>query len=143
MKKIISFITISLFLGGCTTYYIPVESFKKQFSKIDSTQLINLSIQGPLNEGYNYRANPIEIIECVNKNGLPVTIKNSPSIEVRLTYGYRNRRIIFYFDRITVNQNKVYGVESRFFDFIRKSIPLDSITKIEIQDGRKRFSKVY
>lgn len=31
------------------------------------------------------------------------------------------------------------GVESRFIESIRSSIPIDRITKIEIQDGRKKF----
>lgn len=139
MSKTISIFILGLILSSCTTYYIPLDSFKQQFTKIDSTKLVNLSIQGPLNEQYNYLANPIPEIECFDKNGRLFILKNSPSIEIRFTYGYRNRRTVFYFDRISVNRHTVTGVESRFMDFIRKSIPLDSITKIEIQDGRKGF----
>jgi len=144
MSKTTSIIILGiLFLSSCTTYYIPLESFKQQFAGIDSTKLVNLSVQGPLNEQYNYQANPISTIECKDKNGKSFSLKNSPSIEVRFTYGYRNKRTVFYFDRISVNRNSVTGVESRFMDFIRKTIPLDSITKIEVQDGRKQFKKTY
>jgi hypothetical protein len=38
-----------------------------------------------------------------------------------------------------VNDDSVIGVQSRFVSAIRKTIPLDSITKIEVQDGRKKF----
>ena len=144
MSKTTSIIILGiLFLSSCTTYYIPLDSFKQQFAKIDSTKLVNLSVQGPLNEQYNYLANPISVIECIDKNGKSFSLKNSPSIEVRFTYGYRNKRTIFYFDRISVNRHSVTGVESRFMDFIRKTSPLDSITKIEVQDGRKQFKATY
>jgi hypothetical protein len=139
MRKTTSIIILGLLLSSCTTYYIPLESFKQQFTKTDSTKLVNLSIQGPLNEQYNYLANPVSEIECFDKNGKTFILKNSPSIEIRFTYVHRNKRTIFYCDRISVNRHSVTGVESRFMDFIKKTIPLDSITKIEIQDGRKGF----
>jgi len=144
MRKTTSIIILGiLFLCSCTTYYIPLESFKQQFTGIDSTKMVNLSVQGPLNEQYNYKANTISIIECKDKNGNPFSLKNTPSIEIRFTYGHRNKRKVFYFDRISVNRHSVTGVESRFMDFIRKTIPLDSITKIEVQDGRKQFNTTY
>jgi hypothetical protein len=139
MTKTIPIVILGLLLSACTTYYIPLVSFKEQFTKIDSTKLVNLSIQGPLNEQYNYLANPISEIECFDKNGKSFILKNGPSIEIRFTHGYKNKRTVFYCDRISVNRHSVSGVESRFMDFIKKTIPLDSITKIEIQDGRKGF----
>ena len=143
MRKIAYIIILGFSLSSCANYYIPLESFKEQFVKIDSTKLENLSIRGPLNEHYNYLANQISVIECFDKNGKPFRLRNSPSIEIRFTYGYKNRRTVFYFDRISVNRNSVSGVESRFMDFIKKTIPLDSITKIEVQDGRKGFKTTY
>jgi hypothetical protein len=139
MRKITPIIILGFLLTSCANYYIPLESFKQQFAKIDSTKLENLSIRGPLNEQYNYLANQVSDIECFDKYGKPFRLKNSPSIEIRFTHGYKNRRTVFYFDRISVNRNSVTGVKSRFMDFIKETIPLDSVTKIEIQDGRKGF----
>ena len=133
--------TISV-ITSCTTYYIPVSSFKEQFAGVDSTKLIEVKVQGPYSERYHYLAAPIATIQCVDKKGNPHQLTNSPSLETRFTYGNKNKRTIFYFDRIYVSSNAVIGVQSRFIESIRQSIPLDSITKIEIQDGRKKFKYV-
>ena len=132
-----------LLLTSCTTYYISLDSFKQQFAGIDSTKLKDVTVQGPgLFSRYYYKANPITTIKCVDKKNNPAQLTNSPSIEMRVTYGHKNKRTVFYFDRVYVSQHSLVGVQSRFMDFIRKSIPLDSITKIEVQDGHKKFSYV-
>ncbi len=135
------FIVIAAVLGitSCTTYLIPIESFKQQFSDVDSSEYVNVKVRGPIGEGYYYAANPIGTIKCVDKEGKPHILKNSPSIEIRFTYGDRNKRTVFYFDRIFVNDSCVVGVRSRFIPSLIKTIPINSIKKIEIQDGRKNF----
>ncbi|MEP7267596.1 MAG: hypothetical protein ABI844_08200 [Saprospiraceae bacterium] len=57
-------------------------------------------------------------------------------------YGDKNKRTVFYFDRIYVSECCVEGVESRFIQSIRKAIPLKGIKKIEVQDGKKNFHYV-
>ncbi|MDR1714898.1 MAG: hypothetical protein LBS20_03555 [Prevotella sp.] len=152
MKKYIyltlTFLTVVL-INGCTTYYISTDSLKQQFATIDSTKMKEVAVSGPamagagiLYKGYKYKANPIVTIQCTDKNGNPKELINSPSIETRITYGHKNKKTIFYFDRIYVDSKYVYGVGSRFIESIRSSIPLDSITKIEIQDGHKKFRYV-
>ena len=89
--------------------------------------------------GNRYLANPVKTIKCTDKNGNPAELQNSPSIEIRFTYGEKNKRTVFYFDRIFVSDSSVTGVESRFISSMRKTIPLKSITKIEVQDGRKNY----
>ncbi|GAP71366.1 hypothetical protein SAMD00024442_11_26 [Candidatus Symbiothrix dinenymphae] len=133
---------ILVLMTSCSTYYIPLDSFKQQFADIDSTKFKDVEVKGPTYLTYHYKANPITTIQCVDKDGNSHQIINSPSIEIRFTYGHKNKRTIFYFDRIYVGQNAVRGVESRFVESIRNTIPLDSITKIEIQDGHKKFSYV-
>jgi len=142
MKKTLLLLIAIVVITSCTTYHIPVNSFREQFAGIDSTKLIEVTVEGPVYKKYHYLANPITTIQCVDKKGNPHQIINSPSLETRFTYGNKNKKTIFYFDRIYVDENSVRGVESRFMDFIRKSIPLDSITKIEIQDGHKKFKYV-
>ncbi len=49
---------------------------------------------------------------------------------------------MFYFDLLRVNEISITGVQSRHMTWIRKTIPLNTIKKIEVQDGRKRFRYV-
>jgi hypothetical protein len=133
------FVTVLILLTSCSTYLIPIDSFKKQFNGIDSTKFRRVLVSGPIGESYSYDANPIVFINCVDKSGNPHELINSPSIEIRFTYGEKNKRCIFYFDRIFVSDSCVVGVQSRFFSSIRKTIPLKTISKIEIQDGKKNF----
>lgn len=143
MKNTPSFlfaVTIFLVLGlsSCKTYYIPVDSFREQFAGIDSTKFKEVKVRGPMGESYEYYANPIQTIRCIDKNNIQAELRNSPSIEIRFTYD-NNKRTVFYFDRIFVSNDHVVGVQSRFISSIRKTIPLKTITKIEVQDGKKNF----
>jgi hypothetical protein len=133
-----------LILNSCASYIIPIDSLKSQFAGIDSTKLIEVKVVGPYGERYVYFANPITTIWCMDSNGSSLHLTNSPSIEVRVTYMYesKSKRAIFYFDRLNIVNNNLVGVQSRFISAIRKSIPLDKIVKIEIQDGRKNFHYV-
>jgi hypothetical protein len=144
IKKLIFSICIFglILTTSCSTYLIPVDSFKKQFAGIDSTRLRQVNVIGPIGETYKYLANPLRTIKCVDKKGNPFELVNSPSIEIRFTYGDNNKRTIYYFDRIFVSDSCVVGVQSRFISSIRKTIPLKSISKIKIQDGRKNFHYV-
>jgi len=64
-------------------------------------------------------------------------LTNSPSIEMRVTHN--SKKTIFFFDRVYVGDSVLTGVESRFIPTARKSISLKEISKIEIQDGKKKF----
>ena len=126
---------------SCKTYQIPVESFKQQFSGIDSSKLVEVRLLGPFGEGGTYPANPIKTIRCVDKNNQEHLLPNGPSIEARFTYD-ANKKVIFYFDRLFVTDSTVTGIRSRFIGSMRKTIPLSSITKIEVQDGQKKYRYV-
>ena len=142
-KQLLSSIAIVLMcLSSCTTYYISLNSFKQQFANIDSTKLVGVSVKGPVGEIYYYPANPITTIKCVDKKGNASELQNSPSIEIRFTYGEKKKRTIFYFDRVYLSDSSVVGIESRFIQSIRKRIPLSGITMIEVQDGKKKFHYV-
>lgn len=143
-KKLISIFCITglLFMNSCTTYLIPLDSFKHQLAGIDSTDLKQVTLQDPYGIQYFYLANPIEKIQCLDKKGNPSVLPNGPSIEIRFTHGEKNRKTVFYFDRIFVSDSSVVGVQSRFISAIRKTIPLESITRIEVQDGKKKFKYV-
>src|SRR5258705_3546429 len=122
-----------LLLNSCTTYYMSTDSLKQQFAGVDSTKLKEVELEGGgilMPSGNSYLANPIKTINCTDKEGNPAKLENGPSIEIRFTYGQNNKRTIFYFDQIYVTDSTVTGVESRFIPSIRKTIPLNSITKI-------------
>jgi hypothetical protein len=126
-------------LTSCKIYYISPQSFKDQFAKIDSFALKPVTVIGPYGVRSEYLANPVEKIMCTDEKGKPSELTNGPSIEVRFTYGYKSKRTVFYFDQICVHQNAVVGTQSRFMSFLTKSIPMDSITKVEVQNGHKDF----
>src|ERR1700739_3856882 len=139
MKRFFLIILLALFFSSCANYYISVSSLKEQFTGIDSTKLREVGLSGPMVFDVHYKANPIRMINCTDKEGKPFQLANGPSIETRITYGYKNRRIVFYFDRVFISNGMLYGVESRMMSFITNKIPLDSIKKIEVQDGGKNY----
>ena len=141
MKKItLNGLTVGLVVlfSSCKTYYIPVDSFKQQFKGLDSSKLKEVTTRGPVGDKVKYLAYPIAFIKCVDKNGNAFELKNSPSIEIRFTYN-SNRRTIFYFDLLRVTDSTITGGLSRIIGTYRKTIPLSTVTKIEVQDGRKNY----
>lgn len=128
-------------LNSCTTYYIPLQSFKEQFRGMDSSKLIEVTTQGPAGDKVKYKTYPIRFIKCVDKNGNPFELKNSPAIEIRFTDS-SNKRTIYYFDLISVDSTHVRGSQSRFIHSIHKTIRLDKVKLIEVQDGGKKFRYV-
>ena len=148
MKRQIKLMIVAaglLLFNSCTNYYISVSSLKEQFAGIDSTKLKEVELGGGgilMVNGTRYLANPIKTIKCTDKKGNPATLKNGPSIETRFTYGEKNKRTTFYFDQIFVTDSTVTGVESRCMPSIRKTILLNSVTKIEVQDGKKNYHYV-
>jgi hypothetical protein len=130
----------SLIVLSCKTYYIPIESFNKQFKDIDSVNLKVVNTKGPMGDVVSYKTYPIDYIECVDKENNPFDLKNSPSIEVRIT-DRNNKKTYLYFDQMYVQDSILKGDGSRFMYF-HKQIPLKDIKSIEIQDGHKKFKYV-
>ncbi|MBA7572257.1 hypothetical protein ES708_14033 [subsurface metagenome] len=135
-------LSILIVLGfiSCKTYYIPVQSFKEQFQEIDSTKLKIVNTRGPAGDIAEYLANPIEYIKCVDKENNPFELKNSPSIEIRFTEN-NNKRTIYYFDRVFLQDTFIIGDMSRFIHY-RKGISINNVKLIEVQDGHKNFKYV-
>lgn len=136
------FVTILIILGfvGCKTYYIPVDSFKAQFEGIDSTKLRLVHTRGPAGDVVDYLANPIDYIKCIDKDNNPFELKNGPSIEIRFTEN-NNKRTIYYFDRVYLQDTLIIGDMSRFIRY-RKGISINNLKLIEVQDGHKNFKYV-
>ena len=146
MKSQISIVTVFL-LGvlsftGCTTFQIPVQSFRQQFAGVDMRSLQEVRVNGPYGMPIRYLANlsKIPTIKCVDANNKEVILQNSPSIEVRFTHN--GKRNIMYFDRLFIKDSAVVGSPSTFMPGLMHVIPLRDITKIEVQDGHKNFHYV-
>ncbi len=137
---VILFIIGVVILVSCQTYFIPVESFEHQFATIDSTSLKEVRIKGARHS--TYLANPIKKIECVDKQGNAYQLDNGPSIEIRFTYGEKNKKAIFYFDRVIKQDSLIIGGQSRIIPSLLKTIPFSTVSKIEVQDGEKNFRYV-
>lgn len=140
IKNLISVIFIALIASSCKSYYIPIESFKEQLKDIDSVELKTVNTKGPMGDVVTYKTYPIDYIKCMDKDNNPVELKNSPSIEVRITDN-DNKKTYFYFDQMYVQDSILKGDGSRFF-YYPKQVPLKDIKLIEIQDGHKNFKYV-
>lgn len=146
-NKIGCFVIFASMIGfsGCATYYIPIESFKKQFNGIDSTHLRLVESNVPVilygATSYSYFANPMDTIDCVDGNNKPVRLANGPSIEIRFT-DKNDERTIFYFDTIYLQDSLIVGTKSRFIPSLRDAIPINNVKLIEVQDGKKDFHYV-
>ncbi len=135
----LSLMIITLGFFSCKTYYIPLDSFKKQFEGLNPSR--EVIVRGPGGGTEKYMTYPISTISCVDKNGQVVELKNSPSLEIRFSYGDK-RHTIFYFDLMRINDTSLSGGRSRFMPSLKKTIPLNAIKKIEIQDGHKKYRYV-
>lgn len=138
MKKIAGF-AILLLIVSCKTYTIPTESFREQMIKASSGNMKPVEINNPLLPGnIRYNSNNIKRIIVTDKNGERTYLDNSPSIEMRVTK-YNGKKYHFYFDTVILENDTLKGWRSRFVQTFEREIPMDSILKIEVQDGGKKY----
>jgi len=137
-SKIIG-IGLLLIISSCTTYTIPIESFRKQMITATSDNVSEAGINNPLfYKNIKYLSNNIDKLIVTDKNGNKTYLHNSPSIEMRITHS-NGKKYLFYFDTIILENNTLKGRRSRFAKNFTRAIPIDSILKIEIQNGGKSF----
>ena len=122
---------------SCKTYTIAPESLREQFIQSGNTQK-NVRINDALFYGsIEYKSNGIVNLEVIDKHGNKKIIQNAPSLEMRVTHK-NGKKYHFYFDTVILENDSLKGGRSRYIHTNTK-IPLDSILKIEIQDGGKNF----
>uniref|UniRef100_UPI0040490737 hypothetical protein n=1 Tax=Flavobacterium sp. TaxID=239 RepID=UPI0040490737 len=135
-------ITIGIFfmLISCTTYTIPIDSFRSQMVDANSKTMKSVRAVNPFQyANTTYLSNNIEKLTVWDNKGIKTYLKNSPRLEMRVTH--RNgKKFNFYFDTVILENDSIKGHRSRFFKKLTRSIPMDSIRKIEIQDGGKNYS---
>lgn len=141
MNKAVCLFTLCVLLYSCTTYYIPVDSFQKEFAGMKEANMKDVTVQGPLGEKVTYKTFFQDSVDCLNKKGQWMRLEKTPSLEIRFTDS-NNKKTIFYFDRIYVTDTSVTGTYSRILS-LNKTISLKRIKKIEIQDGRKNYRYIH
>lgn len=82
--------------------------------------------------------NAIDSIRCFDKNGNIIMLPKKASLEIRFTEA-NGKKTIFYFDTVYMQDSMVIGKQSRFVG-ASKSLSINNIKKIEIQDGGKKFN---
>jgi len=140
LLRICLLFSIGMAFASCKTYYISLNSFKEQFAGIDSTKLRIVYTQGPLGDIVDYPANPIDLIQCTDKQNNKLELENSPSLEITFI-NKKNRKTVYYFDRIFVHDTLITGYLAKSI-MHKKSISLNSVQRIEIRDGKKNFTYV-
>ena len=131
---------IFLFIRSFKTYTIPVESFRQQFAGMDRDQFVEVTVKPPKGRKFSYKTFPLHNIHCIDKAGDGYQLTKTPSLELRVT-DIAGKRTVFIFDTIFVSKTDISGERSRFLG-LKKTIALDNIAKIEIQDSKKRFRYV-
>lgn len=131
---------LGLLVISCKTYVISPQSFKDQFKRIDSLSTGTKTINNPMNgfTAISYEGNQLQAIMVQDKKGNQDMLSVSPSLETRVTLK-NGKRYHFYFDTLILKNDTLSGGPSRFISGITRKIPFDSIQKIEIQDGGKKF----
>lgn len=124
---------------SCKSYTIPINSFKEQLIEANSSTIKDATINNPLLSGtITYATNNLEGIIVINKSGARTYLKNSPSLEMRVTHK-NNKKYHMYFDTVIMEDGLLKGARSRFIQGLNRQIPIDSILKIEVQEGSKKF----
>jgi hypothetical protein len=137
MKLRVLSVGILLLMLSCTIYTIPPESFKGQFTKNDKSK--EVIVNNPLlYKDFKYSSNNIEYLTVYDKKGKEMKIRNSASLEMRVTL-LNGKRKYFYFDTVILENDTLKGGKSRFMPGLRNVIPYDQIVKIEVQEGGKNY----
>jgi MFS superfamily sulfate permease-like transporter len=143
MKKLLiltTFIATMLLLFSCKTYTIPIDSFREQMIKTETRNMKEVEINNPLTfHNIKYHSNNINQIIVIDKDGKKMYLKNSPSIEMRVTH-VNGKKYHFYFDTVKLENDTLKGGRSRFVQGLTREIPLNDIVKIEVQDGGKKYN---
>lgn len=128
-----------LLLSACKTYTITPESFKSQFENSNPKKVKEVKINNILTPGTTkYLSNDIKYLNVRDDKGNLYFMPNSPSLEMRVTHK-NGKKYHFYFDTVTLENDTLKGGRSRFMPGITRGIPFDSIVKIEVQEGGKKY----
>ncbi len=140
MLKIFGLLLFCVVMASCTTYTIPVESFREQMIGETSENMKKVKVNNPIfYSDIKYNSNNIKRIIVTDKDGKRTYLDNSPSIEMRVTH-LNGKKYHFYFDTVILENDTLKGSRSKLIQVFDREIPMDSIIKIELQDGGKNYN---
>jgi hypothetical protein len=138
-SKIIG-IGVLLLCFSCSTHTIPMDNFRNQMINAKSKNMKDIEINNPLfYKNIKYSSNNIERLVVLDKKGTKMYLDNSPSIEMQVTHN-NGKKYIVYCDTVILENDTLKGGRFRFVQSLTREIPIDSIVKIEVQDGGKKFN---
>lgn len=85
--------------------------------------------------------NGITQVECKDRNGQRYRVSVGKRAGIRIIRN-SGKRQTFYLDTMFMRNNMVYGNKTHFANIPINPIPLEDITKIEIQFGPSRKTKI-
>jgi len=137
--KILLWLFFPVLFTSCASYTMTPQEL---FEQVHNATPEEVSTQHALPIGSRtYTANGVKEIACRDKHGKPVTLHNSPQIEMRIK-DKKGHRHIFYFDTINLQDSTFSGLNSRILG-TRKSIDFADIKTVEVQNGGKAYHYVY
>jgi len=137
-QKLLAFALLFLLLS-CKTYTLTPDSFKKQLTTGNASEMKDVKVNNPLTTitKISYKANSLNYLNVYDQNNNLFFMQNTPSVEMRVTLK-NGKRKIFYLDTVTLVQDTLQGEKSRLLH-IKDKVPFADIVKIEVQDGRKNY----
>lgn len=123
-----------------TTYTITPKSFSEQFEGVNLESFKEVKVTNPMSQfvPLKYKANQLKKIIVVDENTHRVVLDNSPALETKITLK-NGKKHHFYFDTLVFEDDSIMGGKSRFIPSLSGKIPFESIQKIEVQNGGKRY----
>ncbi|MBK8800864.1 MAG: hypothetical protein IPN71_02195 [Fibrobacteres bacterium] len=127
--------------SGCATCTMSKESFLAQTKGATMDNGRFMDVKDPWGGVERKWVNRIGQIHCEDSKNQAVVLLNAPSIEIRFSKT-QGGSVVLYFDSVFRSDSLVFGSRSRLIDGVMDTLYARDIAKIEIQDGRKKFSYV-
>jgi hypothetical protein len=123
----------AILLSSCATYHMTKEELYQQIAGATPKEVVSSLSAGLVHN--QYTANGVRTIKCTDKNGKSAHFENSPRVEVRITTT-RNKKRMFYFDTILLQDSVFSGMNSRILG-TRRSVKFSDIKKVELQEKQR------
>lgn len=134
-KLLLPLFLIMLCFLSCKTYTVTPENFKKQVIENEGNTIELSKFKNTL-----YELDQLKFLTVYDKKGEVFQMQNSPSVEMRVTLKNKKRKI-FYLNTLTLNNDTLSGYTSMILG-LKNKVAFNDITKIEVQDGGKKFSTI-
>ena len=137
--KTILVLTLMIFLSGCASYMVSVQSF---VSQLKENQKIETNLYFQNFALIDYPSNNLTKIKCEEKNGTKVWLYPDKNTEFVIVKKSDGKRVRAYFDTVIFQNDTIYGLRSRLIGGLR-IVPVSDIEKIIITDEMPQIDIIY